>query len=334
LSVRAFLGLVLGLTFWLAATGAWAADKEPVRFDMEKWRVWLEAVRTEASEEKGIRREIIDQALSDLDPIPRVIELDRHQPEFTLTFARYIERVVPGGRVRKGRKVYDQHRALLEKVGKEIGVQPRFIVALWGIETDFGRLTGGFNVVNSLATLAFDGRRSAYFRKELFNALQILNEGHIAPDKMTGSWAGAMGQPQFMPSSFVNFAIDYDRDGRRDIWTTQADVFGSAANYLKRVGWKDDQTWGREVRLPAGFDAGLAEAKAMKPIGGWQALGVRNVDGDDLPDRQLVAHIVIPDGVEGRAFMAYDNFRTTLRWNRSNYFALAVGLLSDRIGGN
>jgi membrane-bound lytic murein transglycosylase B len=334
LSVQTVLGLALGVMVWLAATGAWAADKEPVTFDMEKWRVWLEAVRTEASEEKGISQEIIDQALSDLDPIPRVIELDRRQPEFTLTFAQYIERVVPGGRVRKGQKVYDQHRALLEKVGKEIGVQPRFIVALWGIETDFGRLTGGFNVVNSLATLAFDGRRSAYFRKELFDALQILNEGHIAPDKMTGSWAGAMGQPQFMPSSFVNFAIDYDKDGRRDIWTTEADVFGSAANYLKRVGWKDDQTWGREVRLPAGFDAELAEAKAMKPIRGWQALGVRNVDGGDLPDRQLVAYIVIPDGVEGRAFMAYDNFRTTLRWNRSNYFALAVGLLSDRIGGN
>ncbi|MCX8231131.1 MAG: lytic murein transglycosylase, partial [Alphaproteobacteria bacterium] len=198
--MRTVLGLALGVTVWLVATGAWAADKEPVTFDMEKWRVWLEAVRTEASEEKGIRQEIIDQALSDLDPIPRVIELDRRQPEFTLTFAQYIERVVPGGRVQKGRKVYDQHRALLEKVGREIGVQPRFIVALWGIETDFGRLTGGFNVVNSLATLAFDGRRSAYFRKELFDALQILNEGHIAPDKMTGSWAGAMGQPQFMPS--------------------------------------------------------------------------------------------------------------------------------------
>ena len=331
--MRAVIGLVLGVTVWLATSVAGAADKEPVTFDLEKWRVWLEEVRTEASG-KGIRQEIVDQALSDLDPIPRVIELDRRQPEFTLTFAQYIERVVPDGRVRKGRQVYGQHRALLEKVGKEIGVQPRFIVALWGIETDFGRLTGGFNVVNSLATLAFDGRRSAYFRKELFDALKILNEGHISPEKMTGSWAGAMGQPQFMPSSFVKFAIDYDKDGRRDIWTTQADVFGSAANYLRRVGWKDDQTWGREVRLPVGFDAALAEAKAMKPISGWQAVGVRNVDGGDLPSRELTAHIVIPDGVEGRAFMVYDNFRTTLRWNRSNYFALAVGLLSDRIGGN
>ncbi|MEK9944478.1 MAG: lytic murein transglycosylase [Alphaproteobacteria bacterium] len=331
--MRAFLALALGLMVLLGAQGAWAAEKETVTFDMEKWRVWLEEVRTEASA-KGIKPSIVDQALTGIDPIPRIIELDRRQPEFTLTFAQYIERVVPDRRVQKGRQMLAQHRALLEKVGNEIGVQPRFIVALWGIETDFGRLTGGFNVVNALATLAFDGRRSAYFRKELFDALQILDEGHIAPEKMTGSWAGAMGQAQFMPSSFVNFAIDYDKDGRRDIWTTQADVFGSAANYLKRVGWQDDQTWGREVRLPAGFDAALAEEKAMKPIGGWQALGVRNLDGSDLPTRQLPAHIVIPDGPEGRAFMVYDNFRATLRWNRSNYFALAVGLLSDRIGGN
>ena len=331
--MRVIQGLVLGLMVLLAVPSAWAAEKEPVTFDMAKWQVWLDEVRAEAGA-KGIQQTILDQSLTGIEPIPRIIELDRRQPEFTLTFAQYVERVVPDRRVQKGRQMLAQHRALLDKVGKEIGVQPRFIVALWGIETDFGRLTGGFNVVNALATLAFDGRRSAYFRKELFDALQILDEGHITPEKMTGSWAGAMGQAQFMPSSFVNFAIDYDKDGRRDIWTTQADVFGSAANYLKRVGWKDDQTWGREVRLPAGFDASLAEAKEIKPIGAWQAMGVRNLDGSDLPKRQLPAQIVIPDGPEGRAFMAYDNFRATLRWNRSNYFALAVGLLSDRIGGN
>ncbi|MEQ8248640.1 MAG: lytic murein transglycosylase [Alphaproteobacteria bacterium] len=327
------LGQILGILVVLTTSSAWAAESEPVTFDMPAWRSWLDGVRAEATE-KGIRPAILDESLNGIDPIPRVIELDRRQPEFTLTFAQYVERVVPAARVQKGRQVYAEHRELLESVGQRMGVQPRFIVALWGIETDFGRLTGGFNVVNALATLAFDGRRSDYFRKELFNALQILNEGHIAPSAMTGSWAGAMGQPQFMPSSFVNFAIDYDQDGRRDIWTTQADVFGSAANYLKRVGWNDDQTWGREVRLPSGFDAGLAEAKAIKRTAEWQAMGVRNLDGSALPNRQLDAQIVIPDGPEGRAFMVYDNFRATLRWNRSNYFALAVGLLSDRIGAN
>lgn len=326
-------GQMFGVLVWLTASTAWAAEQEPVTFDMQAWRVWLDGVRAEGVE-KGVRPAILDEALAGIDPIPRVIELDRRQPEFTLTFAQYAERVVPPARVQKGRQVYAQHRALLESVGQRMGVQPRFIVALWGIETDFGRLTGGFNVVNALATLAFDGRRSTYFRKELFDALQILNEGHIEPSKMTGSWAGAMGQPQFMPSSFINFAIDYDEDGRRDIWTTQADVFGSAANYLKRVGWQDDQTWGREVRLPPGFDAGLAEAKAIKRTAEWQALGVRNLDGSALPSRQLDGQIVIPDGPEGRAFLVYDNFRATLRWNRSNYFALAVGLLSDRIGAN
>ncbi len=330
------IGALLGVIVWLSSAAAWAADDDPVTFDLVKWQSWLGEVRVEAAS-KGIRPTIVDDALTGLDPIPRVIELDRRQPEFTLTFDQYVTRVASAARAQKGRQLLAENKALLDAVGQKIGVQPRFVVALWGIETDFGRLTGGFNVVNALATLAFDGRRSAYFRKELFNALQILNEGHIDAKSMTGSWAGAMGQAQFMPSSFVNFAIDYDNDGRRDIWTTPADVFGSAANYLKQVGWKDDETWGREVRLPADFDATLAESKAIKRTADWQALGVRNLDGSSLPARQLNAQIVIPDGPDrpgGRAFMVYDNFQATLRWNRSNYFALAVGLLSDRIGAN
>lgn len=327
------IGWAMGVVVMLAAAGAKAADDQPVTFDMAKWAVWLDGVRTEARG-RGIAQPVLDVALGGIEPIPRVIELDRRQPEFTLTFAQYIERVVPAARVEKGRRAYADNRTLLDEVGAKIGVQPRFVVALWGIETDFGRVTGGFNVVNALATLAFDGRRSSYFRKELFDALHILDEGHIDAPNMMGSWAGAMGQAQFMPSSFVNFAVDYDGDGRRDIWTTRADVFGSAANYLKRVGWKDDQTWGREVRLPAGFDEALAKSNAIKKTADWQAMGVRNRDGSDLPARQLDAQIVIPDGIQGRAFMVYDNYRAILRWNRSHYFALAVGLLSDRIGGN
>ncbi len=327
-------GWVAGLLACFLTTSAWAADDKPeVVFDMAKWQVWLDGVREEARG-RGIDEPILDQALSGIEPIKRVIELDRRQPEFTLTFQQYIDRVVPASRVQKGRAVFAENRAILEEVGAKIGVQPRFIVALWGIETDFGRVTGGFNVINALATLAFDGRRSTYFRKQLFDALHILDERHIAPQDMMGSWAGAMGQAQFMPSSFVNFAIDYDGDGRRDIWTTRADVFGSAANYLKRVGWQDDQTWGREVRLPNGFDSALADKDVLKPTGEWQALGVRRIDGGDLPARQLRAQIVLPDGPGGRSFMVYDNYRATLRWNRSHYFALAVGLLSDRIAGN
>jgi membrane-bound lytic murein transglycosylase B len=293
---------------------------------------WLGGVREEALGE-GISAATLDAAFEGVEPIPRVIELDRRQPEFTLTFREYIDRVVPRARIEKGRARLRENRAILEEVGRKFGVQPRFIVALWGIETDFGRVTGGFPVVASLATLAYDGRRSSYFRKELMNALRILEEGHISPKQMTGSWAGAMGQSQFMPSSFVRFAVDHDGDGRRDIWTTRPDVFASAANYLSKSGWRDDITWGREVRLPAGFDLSLTGLKVRKRIGDWQALGVRRADGGDLPGRDLSASIVLPEKGESRpAYMIYENFRTILKWNRSNYFAIAVGTLADGIG--
>ena len=298
----------------------------------EDFQIWLGKLRVEA-EGKGISQSVLDEALAGIQPIPRVIELDRRQPEFTLTFTQYRDRVVPQSRIKKGRVKYQENRDLLEEIGGKIGVQPRFIVALWGIETDFGRVTGGFKVIPALATLAHDGRRSAFFRKELLNALQILHEGHIAPKEMMGSWAGAMGQSQFMPSSFLAHAVDYDGDGRRDIWTTRPDVFASAANYLAKSGWRADQTWGREVKLPPDFDFALADLKVRKPIGGWQALGVRQPDGGDLPTRQLSASIVLPEkGKMTPAYLVYSNYRTTLRWNRSTYFALAVGLLSDGIG--
>ncbi len=298
----------------------------------EDFQIWLGKLRVEA-EGKGISQSVLDEALAGIQPIPRVIELDRRQPEFTLTFTQYRDRVVPQSRIKKGRVKYQENRDLLEEIGGKIGVQPRFIVALWGIETDFGRVTGGFKVIPALATLAHDGRRSAFFRKELLNALQILHEGHIAPKEMMGSWAGAMGQSQFMPSSFLAHAVDYDGDGRRDIWTTRPDVFASAANYLAKSGWRADQTWGREVKLPRDFDFALADLKVRKPIGGWQALGVRQPDGGDLPTRQLSASIVLPEkGKMSPAYLVYSNYRTTLRWNRSTYFALAVGLLSDGIG--
>ena len=295
-----------------------------------KFLEWLEGVRMEARTQ-GISDAILDKSLADTAPIPRIIELDRNQPESTITFTNYINRIVNATRVRIGRAKLDAHRKILDQVGQEFGVQPRFIVALWGIETNFGQFTGGFSVVDALATLAYDGRRSAYFRGELMKAFKILEEGHIAPEDMKGSWAGAMGQSQFMPSSFLAYARDHDGDGAKDIWNTQADVFASAANYLKNVGWNDDLTWGREVRLPPGFDASLAALDVVKKIGDWQQLGVRRTDGADLPARTIDASIILPGGQGQPAFMIYDNYRATLRWNRSHYFATAVGLLSDRI---
>ena len=297
----------------------------------ESFAEWREGVRSEALG-LGISTMIFDAAFADVEPIPRVIELDRSQPEVTLTFDQYVERVVPESRVVKGRKLLAEHRDLLEPIGRKYGVPPRFIVALWGIETNFGQYLGGFPVIASLATLAYDGRRSAYFRQELLHALRILEDGHITPEAMMGSWAGAMGQSQFMPSSFVNYAVDQDGDGRRDIWGTQGDVFASAANYLAQAGWRAGETWGRHVTLPAGFDHALTGLEVKKTLAEWQALGLRRADGTDLPQADISGSVVLPGGEGGPAYLVYNNYRTIMRWNRSFYFATSVGLLADGIG--
>ena len=317
---RLCLGVLTAVLFSGAAQGA-------------SFEAWLVDLRREALS-KGVGSGTLDAALSGIKPIPRVIELDRRQPEFTLTFRQYMDRVASKARVKKGRGRLSENRALLDAIGGKYGVQPRFIVAFWGVETDFGRVTGGFPVVPALATLAYDGRRSKYFRGELLNALKIIDQGHIAAKDMVGSWAGAMGQCQFMPSSFLSFAVDHDGDGRKDIWTTRADVFASAANYLAKSGWKGDQTWGRAVRLPKGFDPADASLKVRKSLSQWQRLGIRRADGRDLPTRELTASVVLAEKkTTGPAYVIYNNYRTILKWNRSTYFALAIGSLADRIGG-
>ena len=315
----------------LIVCGILAALAVPAAAD-PAFEAWLEGVRKEARE-RGLKDSTIESALSDIGPIKRVVELDRRQPEFKLTLDQYLSRVVSKARIEKGRARLAEHRRLLKEVSARYNVQPRFIVALWGIETDFGRYLGGFPVIPALASLAYDGRRAAYFRKELFNALTVIDQGHIAAKDMMGSWAGAMGQNQFMPSSFLRYAVDYDGDGRRDIWGTHADIFASSANYLSKVGWRGDQTWGRSVRLPKGFDRSLVGLKVRKGLRDWQRLGVRRPGGRDLPTRNLRSSILQPGGENGSAYVVYDNFRSILRWNRSNLFATAVGTLADRIGG-
>lgn len=311
------------------------------------FKAWLDGVYKEGLA-RGIRQATLDAALAGLAPIKRVVQLDRKQPEFTQTFDQYIAARVSDWRVRMGRERLAENRALLDEVARRYGVQARFIVALWGIETSFGRATGGFSVVQALATLAFDGRRADYFRRELFNALEIIDAGHITANAMKGSWAGAMGQNQFMPSSFLNFAVDYDGDGRRDIWATRADVFASSANYLKQSGWRDDQTWGRRIKLPPGFEARMAALMPADPPKGctalrklsvektlpeWSKLGVTNPDGSPLPKREVPASLALPEGPGGPALLIYNNFRVTLRWNCSISFAAAVGILADRLQG-
>tara|TARA_Y100001970_G_C14256195_1_gene875581 strand:- start:7309 stop:8250 length:942 start_codon:yes stop_codon:yes gene_type:complete len=300
----------------------------PLTGNSASFEEWLDLARKEA-ETKGISKKTIDSALKNLSPISRVIELDRTQPEKTITFDEYLNRVVTQKRINQGKQKLYENRLILKKVSKVYGVPPRFIVALWGIETNFGSYIGGFPVISALATLAHDGRRSEYFRKELFYALEILDEGHISLEEMKGSWAGAMGQSQFMPSSFQKFAVDFDNDGRRDIWTTNADVFASASNYLINSKWKTGQTWGREVRIPKKFDYKLASLKIIKSLEDWQTLGVRKSDGSNLPKVKMNASLIIPSDVTGKSFLIYENYRAILRWNRSHYFAMAVGHLAD-----
>ncbi|MDX2144198.1 MAG: lytic murein transglycosylase [Rhodospirillaceae bacterium] len=298
---------------------------------------WLDGLRKEAAR-KGISGATLDATLAGLQPIPRVIELDRRQPEFTQTFWRYMNSAVSAGRVRDGTALLAQNRALLADIEKTYGVPGRFLVAFWGLETNYGRTLGGFNVVGALSTLAYDGRRSSFFRSELFDALAIIDRGHIRADKMVGSWAGAMGQTQFMPSTFRKHAVDYSGDGRIDVWGSTADALGSGANYLRDLGWDGARTWGREVRLPANFDAGLASldsgaGETQKPLPEWAALGIVSADGSPLPRQPLNAALILPAGHRGPAFLVYDNFRAILKWNRSTFYALAVGHLADRIVG-
>jgi len=289
---------------------------------------FLAGIRREAAAQ-GIRASTIEMALRSTEFLPRVIELDRKQPERQLTFNEYLEKVVTEQRMESARRELAENRVLLDGIWRRFSVEPRFIVALWGIESDFGKVMGNYAVTSALATLAYDGRRSSYFRGELISALRIIDQGHIRADTMVGSWAGAMGQCQFMPSTFLGYAVDYDGDGRRDIWNDRADVLASIANYVARLGWRGGEGWGRAVMLPAGFDVRYSGLEIKRPTGEWSRLGVRGVDAGPLLGREGEASLVVPDGAGGRAFLVYDNFRTSMRWNKSTYFAAAVGYLAD-----
>lgn len=305
---------------------------QPANAAQEDFRTWLDHTREQALK-NGISPETVNEALNaDLKPIPRIIELDRKQPEGKITFAQYRKNIVNDIRIAKGRKLLREHAAILNEVSEKYDVQPQYIVALWGIETNFGGFTGGYDVVNALATLAYDGRRRDFFTDELMKALQILDEGHIKHADMKGSWAGAMGQSQFMPSSFLNFAQDFDGDGHKDIWNTKADVFASAANYLSESGWHGDERWGRLVEVPRDLPREYFDLDVKKSLAEWQRLGVRKSNGASLPNVEgMQASLVQPDGVGNSAYLVYNNYRVIMKWNRSTYFATSVGLLADAI---
>lgn len=308
-----------------------------------EFQAWLQVLIAEARE-RGISDRIIEQALIPVTPIPQVVSNDRNQAEFVETLDQYLEKRVTDWRIQNGRTRLTRHSDLLEQVAAEYGVPARIIVAIWGIETNYGNFTGGTDVIRALVTLAYDPRRADYFRRELFSALDILQQGHIDHGSMKGSWAGAMGQSQFMPSSFLSYAVDFDGDGRRDIWTTEADVFASIANYLKNAGWRAGELWGREVTLPSDYHqrasqwsqgdvsyscSVLRRHTVQMPVTDWQMAGVRRADGAPLPASDIPASVVLPDGEGGRAFLTYPNFRAILRYNCANNYALAVAKLAD-----
>jgi len=335
-------GYALLFFILVSITASPSPAQEPT--ELPPFEEWLEGVKTEAIAQ-GIRADIVEAALAGVSHDETVITADRNQPEKKAEFPTYINQRLDDKRLSRGRDKMAAHKTELAAVAKAYDVQARFIAAIWGLETNFGGHSGGRNVIQSLVTLAYDPRRTAYFRKELLVALKILDEGHVTVDKMTGSWAGAMGQPQFMPSSFMAFAQDFDGDGRRDIWNSYVDVFASIAFYLKSYGWRSDQTWGRQVMLPKDFEERVQKAKLGPPatrcalrnhlgnmtLAAWQDLGVRRLNGAALPKVDVMASLARPAGPDGDAYLTYGNYRAILRYNCSDYYAVTVGKLADML---
>jgi peptidoglycan lytic transglycosylase B len=301
---------------------AWAT---PGSFD-----AFLLSMRAEARR-AGIALATLDRAFTGLVPNQAVIDRDRHQPEFTLTWAKYRALVISDQRIANGKAAFQKNRALVARVQDRYGVSPGVIMGIWGLESSFGTELGSFHVVQALATLAWDGRRATFFRTELLAALRILDHGDVSPARMTGSYAGAMGQPQFMPSAYLRYAVDFEGNGRRDIWSSTPDTLASIANYLADSGWRPGGTWGHAVRLPAGFDTADSGRAIHRPVGVWMRRGVGSADGRALAPADTEAALILPDGPGGEAFLAYGNFAAIRRYNPSDFYAIAVGLIGDGI---
>lgn len=319
---------------------------DPEKADFEKW---LDGVRSEARE-KGISEETIKIALTDVNLLKRVIVRDTNQPEVKQTYGTYLTSRVSEWRIENGRKMITENAELFAEIAEQYGVQQRFVAAIWGIETNYGTYDLTIPVFDAIATLAYNPRRASRFRRELFASLKIVENGEATVDMMMGSWAGAMGQPQFMPETYVAYAKDHDGDGLRDIWNNKGDVFASIATYLKHYGWNDSQTWGRQVMLPKGSETSFGKNRAggvtadnackrytsmgaWRPLSEWQSLGIRRLNGDDLPKRDLAAALIIGDEGDDKGYLVYRNFCSVLKYNPSFKYALGVSMLADQIKG-
>ena len=331
------VSIFLALARVAAQTPSTAPTEAAVPFE-----TWLTDLISEATQ-RGYDQTLIDSTLTGLEPAPRVIQADRSQAELNPGLERYLSTRVTKPVIRRGRDLLTEHRALLTRVEHDFGVQRRFVVAIWGMETRYGRVTGREPIFRALATLAWEPRRADYFRGELFNALTMVQRKHIEAPAMTGSWAGAMGQTQFMPSSYLKYAVDFDKDGRRDIWKSVPDSLASIANYLKGFDWKPGETWGREVKISAAARQRIGETVSMRsegcyairnmserrPLSEWTKFGVRRANGKPLPRGDMNASLVTTG--DNRTFLVYQNYEALLGYNCAHYYALSVALLADRL---
>ena len=317
------------LTRRLAIATAVAAPFASARAQEEGFARFVDSVMAEARR-AGIRDATLQAAFAGVAPNAHVIELDRNQPEFKLTWPEYRAKVLPDTRLQLARQNYARERTLLSDVQRRFAVDPAVVMGIWGIESNFGSNKGNYRLVEALSTLAWEGRRASYFRKELINALRILDSGDVGPSRLTGGWAGAMGQPQFMPSSYLTYAVDFDGDGRRDIWDSKPDVFGSIANYMTKSGWRDGQPAAQPVRIPTSINPATATRENRRPLGAWMEMGVRRDDGTPFGRADVQGALIIPAGIApGQGFMVYPNFNAIRRYNPSDFYALAVTLLGD-----
>ncbi len=295
-------------------------------------QAFIASFRSQAMAE-GITAEVYDRAMTGLTPNERVVRALNTQPEFTRPIWEYIEGAVSQRRLDGGREQLAANTALFDGLESEYGVPREVLTAVWALESNFGQIKGNYNLFQALATLAYDGRRQNFGRSQLIAALKISQQEGTDPSQMTGSWAGAFGHTQFIPTTFLAYAVDGDGDGVRDLWNSHADALASAASYLERSGWSSDRDWGTEVRLPEGFNYALANADVRRSISAWSAAGVRRITDEAMPASDVQAEIILPAGAAGPAFLITGNFKAIMRYNPATSYALAISYLSDGLRG-
>lgn len=324
--IARFLPLTVAILALSAVAGLRQADAA------QTFAQWVERFWPVAKA-AGIKRETYNRAFKDMTPDPKVIEAAHFQPEYVKPIGEYVDRVVSEKRIAGGKQKLEENKALLDVLEKRYGVDRTVIIAIWGVESNYGTQPGDMNVIRSLATLAYYNTKAKFARQQLISALKILQRGDISAEAMNGSWAGAMGHTQFIPTTYQGYAVDYDGDGKRNIWTDIPDALASTASYLKHSNWRAGETWGYEVTLPKGFNPKRVSERTLRSLGEWQKLGIRRVNGEPFPRAGDKAGLYAPAGSDGPAFLVLNNFRSILRYNNATSYALGVGHLSDRLKG-